>query len=104
MSPSMNHPSTAPSQIHVADLSLAFRDVPVATDAPTGTQLAAAAGFRPEQQATVLEILQNGELEDVRPDEVVGLQDSTRKFIIVASDRSYKLAINDRPIVWPARM
>jgi len=104
MNTSTSTPSVHPIQIHVADLALAFRDVAVATDTPTGRQLATAAGFRPEQQPTVMEVLENGELEDVRPDEVVGLGDSTCKFVIVESDRNYKLTINDTPVVWPARM
>lgn len=90
--------------VHVADLSLSFRDVTVPSEAPTGQQLAVAAGFRPGQQPTVLEILSNGELEDVRADEVVGLGESTRKFIIVESDRSYKLEIDKVSATWPARM
>ena len=60
--------------IEVADASLAYRSVSIADLTPTGQQLSAAAGFKPAQQATVLQMLPNGELEDIRPDEVVDLR------------------------------
>jgi hypothetical protein len=90
--------------IHVAGVSLVFQDFAVQTETPTGSQLAAAAGFKPNQEATVMEVLANGELEDIRPDEVVGLRDSTRKFVIVQSDRIYKLAIDGTQYEWPSRV
>src|SRR5262249_1429687 len=71
---------------------------------PTGSQLAAIAGFKPEQAATVLEVLVNGELEDRRPDERINLGESTRKFVIVDSDRSYKLTLDRTRFDWPCRV
>ena len=68
------------------------------------TLFAAIAGFRPEQMVTVLEVLANGELEDRRPDERVKLNESTRKFVIVESDRSYKLTLDGTRFDWPCRV
>jgi len=90
--------------IAIADFSLAYRDHPIADATPTGAQLAAIAGFKPEQAATVLEVLANGELEDRRPDERVNLRESTRKFVIVESDRSYKLTLDGTRFDWPCRV
>jgi hypothetical protein len=90
--------------IQVADLSLAFHESQVSTATPTGTQLAQAAGFTPDQGATVLAVLANGELEDVRPTEVVDLATTSRHFVVVLSDRLYKLAINGTVYEWPARI
>jgi Multiubiquitin len=87
--------------IEVADQTLTFRSVPIEDLAPTGAELAAAAGFRHVQQAAVLHILAKGELVDVRPDETVDLRHGDVRFIIVESDRIYWFTLNgerfDRP-------
>ncbi len=90
--------------IQVADLSLTFRESQVPTTTPTGAQLAQAAGFTPDQNATVLAVLVDGELEDVRPSENVDLAMTSRHFVVVLSDRLYKLAINGTVYEWPARI
>lgn len=90
--------------IHVADLSLMFRDVQVPFEAPTGKQLSAAAGFTSAQRVVILEVLPDGALEDIRPTEVVGLADSTKRFIIVESDRTYLFFLDDIRYEWPARV
>lgn len=90
--------------IAIADLSLTYQDHQISEVAPTGAQLAALAGLKPEQAATVLEVLANGELEDRRADERVNLRESTRKFVIVESDRSYKLTLDGIRIDWPCRV
>jgi hypothetical protein len=90
--------------IAIADASLTFYDHRITEASPTAAQLAAVAGFKPEQAATVLEVLANGELEDRRPDERVHLRESTRKFVIVESDRSYKLTLDGTRFDWPCRV
>jgi hypothetical protein len=90
--------------VAIAGFSLTFHEHVIAEAAPTGAQLAAVAGFKPEQAATVLEVLANGELEDRRGDERVELRESTRKFVIVESDRSYKLTLDGIRIDWPSRV
>ncbi len=91
-------------KIEVADETLKFRSAWIEDLTPTGLQLAAAAGFKPVQQATVLHILHNGELKDVRPGEAVDLHDSERRFVIVESDRSYRLTIDGERFDWPCRI
>lgn len=90
--------------VQVAGFSLVFEPFRVPGQAPTGAELAAAAGFKNEQDTIVLEVLPNSELEDIRPDEVVDLRDSTRKFIIVESDRTHRLAIDGVRFDWPCRV
>lgn len=89
-------------QVEVSDLSLDFRAVTIYDNTPTGAQLASAAGFKPSQNAVVLQFLENGELEDIRPEEVAGLQHS-RKFIIVESDRSFRLTVDGVRFDWPCQ-
>lgn len=88
--------------IQVSGLSLVFHDVTVSTLTPTGKQLAAAAGYSLEGEATVMEVLANGELEGIRPSEAANLHASTRKFVIVQSDRIYKFLIDETPYEWPS--
>ena len=90
--------------IQIADLSMVFRESEVSTTTPTGAQLALMGGFTPDQGATVLAVLANGELEGVRPTEVVDLTTTSRHFVIVLSDRLYKLAIDGAVYEWPARI
>ena len=90
--------------IAIAGLSLVFEELRITGSTPTGSQLAAVAGFRIEQAATVLEMLANGELEDRRPDEQVNLRASTRKFLIVESDRGFKLTLDGTLIEWPCQI
>jgi hypothetical protein len=91
-------------QVLVAGTDLVFRTVAVDDRTPTGAQLAAAAGFKPAQQATVLHMLPSGEWEDVRPDETVMLVDDTQQFIIVASDRLYRFTVDGERFDWPVRI
>lgn len=72
--------------------------------APTGAQLASAAGFRHVQQAAVLHILANGELEDIRLDKTVDLRHGDGRFIIVESDRIYWFTLNGERFGWPRQI
>lgn len=93
----------ANQRIQVADHSLDFREIALPHEKPTGTQLAAAAGFGLDKGASILKVGVNGELVDVRADQVVDLRDSS-KFVIVISDRLYRLSIAGVPYEWPSRI
>lgn len=90
--------------VEVADETLIFRSVPIGDVTPTGAQLAAAAGFKPAQNATVMELLADGELLDVDPDKTVDLREHNRRFIVVVSDRVYRLLIDGERRDWPCRL
>lgn len=90
--------------VEVADQTLAYRSVTVSDGTPTGGQIAAAAGFKPDQLPIVLLSLANGTLEDIRPDEVVHLGDEISRFIIVESDRSYLFTVDGARLEWPCRL
>lgn len=91
-------------QIEVANETLAYRSVPISDLTPTGLQLAAAAGFKPRQNVAVMQVLANGELEDVRPDETVDLRRAEGHFVMVETDRSYFLTIDGQRFPWPCRI
>jgi hypothetical protein len=88
--------------IEVADTTLAYRTVPIADATPSGAQLAEAAGFRSVQNVIVMHLLPTGDLEDIRPTETVELAGSTRRFVIVESDRTFLLSINGQRFDWPS--
>ncbi|MBL8275249.1 MAG: multiubiquitin domain-containing protein [Pelomonas sp.] len=86
--------------IRVAGVDLNFHKVRMPDRTPTGAQIAAAAGFTPSQQPTVLQLLTDGGFEDLRPEEVTELAGDD-KFIVVESDRSFRLTIDGRRVDWP---
>lgn len=90
--------------IEVADETLTFRSVAITDLTPTGTQLAKAAGFKPPDLAIVLQMLGDGGLETVRPDEMVDLRHDDGRFIIVENDRIYLFSISGERFEWPARV
>lgn len=90
--------------IDVADHTLSYRHVRIDDFTPTGAQLAIAAGFNSVTGVSVLQVLPNGDLEDVRPTETVDLRRDERRFVIVESDRAYRLAIDSQRFDWPCRI
>lgn len=90
--------------IEVADHTLTFRQVRIDDLTPTGTQLAITAGFKSADDVSVLHVVANGDLEDVRPNETVDLHRGEGRFIIVASDRTYRLTIDGQRFDWPCRI
>ena len=90
--------------IYVADETLAFRNVKVDDLTLTGAQLAHAAGFKPGDGAIVLQVLADGALESIRPEEIVDLTKCEGRFVVVVSDRVYLLTIDGQRFEWPCRV
>ena len=90
--------------IEVADQTLTYRQLRIEDPTPTGEQLAIAAGFKSADDVSVLQVLPGGELEDVRPAETVHLHRTERRFVIVESDRAYRLTIDGQRFDWPCRI
>lgn len=90
--------------IAVAGLSLVFEDVVIPEDKPTGRQVAVAAGFEPEKNVTVLQVLVHGELENIQPEEHIDLREPTPKFVVVESDHDYEFTIDSVRLDWPVRI
>lgn len=87
--------------IEVADKNLDFRQVIIKDKTPTGTQIAAAAGFKPDQLATVIHLLASGAMEDIRPDEIVTLELEPARFIVAETDRNYFFTVDGARKDWP---
>jgi hypothetical protein len=90
--------------IEVADQTLTYREVHIEDLTPTGAQLAIAVGFKSVDDVSVLQVLPDGELEDIRPTETVDLRRAERRFVIVESDRSYRFTIDGQRFDWPCRI
>jgi len=93
------HNADSSIQIFTLDLS-APTVVQLHDKTPVGSQIALAAGFNPNQQASVIQWL-NKSLEDIGPNEQVDLSEGTR-FIVVESDGSSRLTIDGLRFDWPA--
>lgn len=92
------------NHIFIAGLDLEFKPVPINDETPIGTQIARAGGFLPDQMPTILQALPSGAFEDIRPDELVDLAATSRRFIVVESDRSYFFAVDGQRYEWPCKI
>lgn len=88
--------------IEVAAADLQFRSLTIDDHTPTGAQIAAAAGHAPARQVSVLRWLDNHELEDIRPSEIADLRSGSHRFLVVESDRAFRLTLDGLRIDWPA--
>jgi len=69
----------------------------------TGQQLLDTARKRPADEHLIFQLLQDGQLEDIRLDETVDLrQPGIEKFITWKSDRSFRFVIDGRQFEWGA--
>jgi len=102
--PSEDNGAVIRHAIDVADQTLTYRQVSIDDLTPTATQLALAAGFKSVEGISVLQVLPTGDLENVRPNETVDLRRETGRFIIVESDRAYRLTIDDQRFDSPCRI
>lgn len=87
--------------VQIAGDDLQFRPVHLEDRTPTGAQIAAAAGFTPDQLPVILQLLPSGALEDIRPDEIAKITDGLNRFIVVESDRKYLLTVDGARFEWP---
>ncbi|WP_167146029.1 multiubiquitin domain-containing protein [Pseudomonas sp. OTU750018] len=89
--------------VEVANQTLVYRSVTVDDSTPTGAQIAEAAEFDSDQLPVVLQVLPNGSLEDIRPNEVVTLGAEVGRFIVVESDRTYLFTVDGNRLEWPCQ-
>jgi Multiubiquitin len=69
----------------------------------TGQQLLDLADKRPSDQFLVYQVLTNGQMEGIRPDETVDLTRSgVERFLTYLSDRAFFFTLDGRKIEWPA--
>lgn len=92
-----------PFGIQIGDQTMQF--LPQVVDDPmvTGSQILAAAGVRPPSDYLVFQVLRDGAMEGVRPEETVDLRSAgAEKFIVFRSDRSFRFFLDERAMDWGA--
>ena len=68
---------------------------------PTGRQLLEAAGAHPFEEHLVFQLLRNGLLEELRPDETTDLRRSgVERFIVFRNDRSFRFELDGQIFEW----
>ncbi|NKJ03746.1 multiubiquitin domain-containing protein [Rhizobium sp. SG741] len=87
--------------VEIAGLDLNFHAFPLNTNTPTGGKIAKVAGFVADQYPYVLQWRDDGDLEELRSQEEADLGKGT-KFIVAASDRSNRIAIEGEGLDWPS--
>lgn len=88
-------------RIEVGNDRLEFRELMVSDPVPTGQQVLAAAGVHPASEYLVFQLLTNGIMEELRPDETVDLRAAgVEKFIIFRNDRSFRFILQDVKQEW----
>jgi len=101
----MNTPDSLSSKPHhtieIAGKDLQFRQINVDDLTLTGNQIGAAAGYKPDQFPVILQMLANGMLESLSPNELAHSGVDNNKFIVVVSDRTYFFSIDGERLEWP---
>lgn len=88
--------------IEIAGLDLAFKAVGIADRTPTGEQILDAYGMTPRGQYVVLQWLNNGDIEEIRPTEnLKPSPDGPARVIIAQADRTFRFTLDDHSMVWP---
>lgn len=86
----------------IGDEKLDFQTVILRDPKPLARQIAEAKGVRIVEDYFVAAILTNGDIETLRPDEPYDLRErGAEKVIVVRSDRSFRLMIDNADLEWP---
>lgn len=103
MSEFNNTSAKPPDQFSIQFAHEGFDFVPATINdpVPTGEQLLAAANLRPSREHLLFQVLPNGALEEIRPDETVDLREPGReRFVSFKSDRSFRFHIDEEARDW----
>lgn len=90
-----------PYRIAIGNDKLVYQRAIVADPVPTGLQILELASARPAEEHILFQLLANGLLEELRPDETTDLRKAgVEKFLIFKSDRSFRLELDGRIFEW----
>lgn len=88
--------------INVLDEHFNQRDFSFDDPKVNGRQIAHEAGFRPADEAIVLQQLTDGSLEEVRLEELVDLKAAgAERFFVMVGDRTFRLIVDGLRLEWP---
>lgn len=91
-------------RISISDETFVFHTVEVPGRKVSGAQIAQAAGRHPVDEYALLQNLPNGEIETLRPDEIIDVvaKEIERLFVIKSSE-SFRFAVDDLSLEWPLK-
>lgn len=88
-------------RIAIGNDKLDYHQVVIDDPVPTGLQILELANARPADEHIVFQMLANGLLEELRPDETTDLRTAgVEKFLVFKSDRSFRLELDGRVFEW----
>jgi hypothetical protein len=94
---------TGPYGVLIGNEKLEFQPVVIADRTLTGKQLLAAAEVVHPDNFLVFQMLVDGQLEEIRPEETVDLcAGGFEKFLVFRSDRTFRFFLNNRSVDWGA--
>lgn len=92
-----------PYGVMVGNDALSFRPMVVQVPEPTGRQILEAAHVQPLLEHLAFQVLADGMLKELRPDETTDLRKAgVESFVVFRSDRSFRFELDDRVYEWGA--
>lgn len=93
--------SHGPYRVLFGNAQLEYRPGVILDPVPTGRQLLEAAEVGPLEEHLVFQLLRNGMLEELRPDETTDLRHSgVERFLVFRNDRSFRFKLDGRMFEW----
>ena len=90
-----------PYRVQIGNEALQFRAAVIADPVPTGRQVLEVAGVQPVSEHLVFQVLVNGLLEELRPDETTDLRAAgVERFLVFRNDRSFRFDLDGRMFEW----
>lgn len=90
-----------PYRIQIGNEQMEFRPAVVEDPVPTGLQILELADARPTDEYLVFQMLKNGLLEELRPDETTDLRaNGVERFLVFRNDRSFRFELDGRVFEW----
>lgn len=90
-----------PYKVKVGDHDLNFADAVIEDPTPTGRQIIEGAGFRKAEEHLVFQVLESGELEELRLEETADLRPGQiERFLVFPSAESFRLDIDGKRLEW----
>ncbi len=90
-----------PYRVLIGNEALQFRGAVITDPVPTGRQVFEVAGAQPASEHLVFQMLANGLLEELRPDETTDLRTAgVERFLVFRNDRSFRFELDGRVFEW----
>jgi hypothetical protein len=92
-----------PYRVQFGDPQLNYRPGVISDAVPTGRQLLEAAGAQPVIEHLLFQVLKDGRLDEVEPEDTVDLRAAgVEKFLVFQSDRSFEFELDGHRYPWGA--